>query len=413
MPVPNLLSCVVSSQGAWVVTLCAVLAGASARAQTQTPESDISVRAEPGKGITFQAGDRFSLQLRARIQYQVALSSPTGEAVGVGASDVLTTESQIRRFRLVFAGHAFRPELRYYIQLGLATRDMESDLLVPLRDAYITWQPHRDLGVRFGQMKVPYGQQRVVSSSALQFVDRSIVTSEFNLDRDVGVYLMSEDFLGLGGRLMYQAGVFGGRGRNRSGGPNAALPFLRLQVNPFGAFDHLVEADISREDQPRLALGLSGAYNVASNRMRSTHGGVYTAGNFSFQHVGADLHFKWRGLSVLSEFFRRQATEAQLTSEPTPGRSVTDFSRSGRGYFVQAGYVLPFALEVAVRFGELRPSRTNAPEARFQLQRELGGSVSYYFSEHALKLQADYFRLFGEEAQAERNQFRLQAQLFY
>ena len=388
MPVPNLLSCVVSSQGAWVVTLCAVLAGASARAQTQTPESDISVRAEPGKGITFQAGDRFSLQLRARIQYQVALSSPTGEAVGVGASDVLTTESQIRRFRLVFAGHAFRPELRYYIQLGLATRDMESDLLVPLRDAYITWQPHRDLGVRFGQMKVPYGQQRVVSSSALQFVDRSIVTSEFNLDRDVGVYLMSEDFLGLGGRLMYQAGAFGGRGRNRSGGPNAVLPFLRLQ-------------------------GQSGAYNVASNRTRSTHGGVYTAGNFSFQHVGADLHFKWRGLSVLSEFFRRQATEAQLTSEPTPGRSVTDFSRSGRGYFVQAGYVLPFALEVAVRFGELRPSRTNAPEARFQLQRELGGSVSYYFSEHALKLQADYFRLFGEEAQAERNQFRLQAQLFY
>jgi hypothetical protein len=30
-----------------------------------------------------------------------------------------------------------------------------------------------------------------------------------------------------------------------------------------------------------------------------------------------------------------------------------------------------------------------------------------------LKLQADYFRLFGQEAQAERNQFRLQAQLFY
>jgi hypothetical protein len=411
------------------MALCAVLTGASAQAQTQAagaqepapetakpaerPASDIAVRAEPGKGITFQAGDRFSLQLRARIQYQVALSSPTDPAVEAGASEVLTTESQIRRFRLVLAGHAFKPELRYYIQLGLATRDMESDLLVPLRDAYITWQPHRDLGVRFGQMKVPYGQQRVVSSSALQFVDRSIVTGEFNLDRDVGVYLMSEDFLGLGGRLMYQAGVFGGRGRNRTGGPNAALPVFRVQVNPFGSFDHLVEADLSRGEQPRLALGLSGAYNLASNRTRSTHGGVYTAGNFSFWHAGADLHFKWRGLSVLSEFFHRQANEAQLTSEPTPGRPVTDFSRSGRGYFVQAGYMLPFPLEIAARYGEIRPSRTNAPEARFQVQRELGGAVSYYFAEHALKLQADYFRLFGQEAQAERNQFRLQAQLFY
>jgi hypothetical protein len=411
------------------VALWAVLASANAQAQGQAaeakappaesapsaerPASGIAVHAEPGKGITFRAGDGFSLQFRARTQYQIALSSPTGPAAAAGAQDVLTTESQIRRFRLVFAGHAFRPELRYYIQVGLATRDMEPDLLVPLRDAYITWQPYRDLGVRFGQMKVPYGQQRVVSSSALQFVDRSIVTGEFNLDRDVGVYLMSEDFLGLGGRLMYQAGVFGGRGRNRAGGPDAALPFLRIQVNPFGPFDHLAEADFSRGAQPRLALGLSSAYNLASNRTRSTHGGVYTAGNFGFRHLGADLHFKWRGLSVLSEFFHRRADETQLTSEPTPGRPVTDFSRSGQGYFVQAGYVLPFPLELAGRFGEIRPSRRNAPEARFQLQRELGGAVSYYFAEHSLKLQADYFRLFGQEAQAERNQFRLQTQLFY
>jgi hypothetical protein len=380
---------------------------------TQAEPSDISVRAEPGKGITFSAGDRFSLQLRARIQYQIALSDPTSPAVEEGASDVLTTESQIRRFRLVLAGHAFTKELRYYIQLGMATRDMEADLLVPLRDAYVTWQPHRDIGVRFGQMKVPYGQQRIVSSSALQFVDRSIVTGEFNLDRDVGVYLMSEDFLGLGGRLMYQAGVFGGRGRNRSGGPEAALPFARVQVNPFGSFDHLSEADLSRRDQPRLALGLSGASNLASNRTRSTHGGVYTAGNFAFWHLGADLHFKWKGVSVLSEFFRRQADEPVLTAEPTPGRPVTDYSRSGRGYFVQAGYVLPFPLEVAARFGEIRPSRGTAPEARFPVQRELGGAVSYYFFEHSLKLQADYFRLFGDETQAERHQFRLQAQLFY
>ena len=112
----------------------------------------------------------------------------------------------------MFEGHAFTRKLTYTIQLGFSNRDMEPDLLIPLRDAYVTWQALRDLGIRFGQMKVPFGKQRVVSSSSLQMVDRSIVTSELNMDRDVGLYLMSEDLLGLKGRLMYQAGVFSGQG---------------------------------------------------------------------------------------------------------------------------------------------------------------------------------------------------------
>ena len=33
--------------------------------------------------------------------------------------------------------------------------------------------------------------------------DRSIVTSELNLDRDVGATLFSKDLLGLGGKLGY------------------------------------------------------------------------------------------------------------------------------------------------------------------------------------------------------------------
>jgi hypothetical protein len=378
----------------------------------EEPSDDVAVSAALGSGLTVSAGDAFSLQIRARMQFRVALVFPTEGAIAAGEEPGVRDDFMIRRLRLVLAGHALMPELRYYIQFGFAPLDMEADLLIPLRDAYLTWQFHRDIGVRLGQMKVPLGLQRVVSSSALQFADRSIVTSELNLDRDIGLYLLSEDFLGLGGVLQYQAGVFGGFGRNRFGGIDKALFVGRIMVCPFGAFDHLVEADIRRRPEPRLSIGASAAYNIDSNRTRSTHGGVYEVGRFGFVHGGADLHFKWSGLSVLAEVLVRW-TDEPLQTGVVDGVTVTDASRSAWGWFAQAGYVLPwFPLELAARYGELRPFDV-APEANFFLQREVGGAISYYVEEHALKAQLDYFYLFGDDPSAERHQLRLQVQLYF
>jgi hypothetical protein len=376
------------------------------------PEPPLTFRAELGQGLTVSSGEAFALQLRARIQFQTAFTHPAARAVEAGAEDATRIELLIRRFRIVLSGHVLTRDLRYYIQLGIAPRDMEPDLLVPLRDAYVTWQFHRDVGVRFGQMKVPYGQQRVVSSSALQMVDRSIVTSELNLDRDIGIYLLSEDLFGLGGVIQYQLGVFGGRGRNRFGGMDAAMFAGRIQVNPFGAFDHLVEGDFTRSMQPRLAIGASAAYNIDSNRGRSTHDNVLRVGRFDYLHLGADVHFKCAGFTLLSEIMFREA-DAPAATGTVDGNMVTEFSRSAWGWFAQVGYMTPIALEIVGRYGEIRPLEGNAPEARFFLQREAGGAISYYVHQHALKIQVDYFHLFGDDPRAERDQVRAQVQLFF
>lgn len=367
----------------------------------------VALSAQWGEGLVFSAGDLFSLQLRSRAQLLFGFSLPSDGAIAAGAADVINTDLAVRRMRLVFSGHLFTRALRYNIQLGLATRDMEADLLVPLRDAYVTWQPLRDLGVRFGQMKVPYGKQRVVSSSALQLVDRSIVTSALNLDRDVGIYLMSEDFLGLGGRLQYQAGIFGGRGRNRGPSADALLYAVRLQVRPFGPFDDLSEADHSRTPTPRLSIGGGVAQNWNSYRQRSTVGDLYKSARFTYLHAGADVHFKWRGLSVLSEFFYRSVDRPDSTDQ----NGLREYARPALGFYAQAGFLFPVPFEIVARYGELRPY--GATDPAFFLEREAGGGLNFYFWEHTLKIQGDYFALFGQNPTAARHQARVQVQIYF
>jgi hypothetical protein len=247
----------------------------------------------------------------------------------------------------------------------------------------------------------------VVSSSALQMADRSIVVGELNLDRDVGLTLRSEDLLGLGGRLHYALGVMGGDGRNRLGTNAGLLYFARVQVNPFGKFEELVEGDLSREAKPRLALGVTLARNNDTNRPRSTIGTPFKNGTVSYDHAAVDLVFKLRGFSLASEALYRKANKEELV-----GATNSEWARSGFGYMVQAGFLPVDHFEVSARWGQLRPFAGTDP--KFHHQRELGGAVSWYPEKHNLKVQADYFYLVtGEDFGVGAHQGRVQLQLYF
>jgi len=362
-----------------------------------------TVTADFGRGVTFRTEDRrFSLNIRGRIQARLTVSEQPERP---------QTEFQIRRMRLALQGNFFGDDFRYNVQLAFSNLDTEPDLRLPLRDAYVTWQGVRDLNVRFGQMKVPYGRQRVVSSSSLQFADRSVAVGELNLDRDVGVVAFSRDLFGLGRRLTYDLGVFGGDGRNRLTEDFGMLYAARLQFQPFGEFDDLAEADTLRLDRPRLAVALSGAYNQRSRRARSTFGDTYRE-PFDQLHAAVDLLFKWRGLSLQAEaLYRRADADSHVLGADAMGQPTLEWSRSAVGYYVQAGYLLTSHAELAARWGEVIPDAGASPT--LHRSRELGGALSWYFQRHDFKLQADYFYLTGEDFSAGRHQARLQAQVYF
>ncbi|HEY0882618.1 MAG TPA: porin [Archangium sp.] len=361
-----------------------------------------NVNAKFGEGVTFQSGE-VKLSLRGRIQTQFLSVFPTE-----GSTTPAQTAFFVRRARLQFKGE-FPFHLSLNLQLAFAKLDMEPDEPNVLRDANVQWAPFRDLSFRLGQMKIPFDVQRVVSSSSLQFVDRSSATAELNLDRDVGLVVYSDDFLGLGDRLRYALYVFGGDGRNRIGTNTGLLYGGRIRFSVFGKFDDRMEGDPDRGSTVRLAFGAAAARNFATNRPRSTIGTPYTFATFDYSHATGDVHFKWRGLSLLSSIYWRQADVDSITKDVS-GTPVTEYSRSGWGWFVQGGAYLTDWLELAARYADTRP--LGATDPKFHRITELGGTVNLMFKKHDLKLQTDVFWL-DEGGNKGRVQLRVQAQVYF
>ncbi len=366
-----------------------------------------------GKGIEATTDDeKHKIQIRFRIQPRATQSFNLDESTD-------TTNFQVRRSRIATKGSLFNDQWLFNIQLGFADGDLDADRRANLRDASIDYNKFRDIKVSFGQMKIPFSRQRWNSSSAMQMVERSTISGELNLDRDVGIMIYSEDLLGLKRRLAYYVGVYGGQGRNRiDTNMPGVLTVGRLLYSPFGGMsktgldnDWLKESDMNRYQDPKIAFGFSGAYNKNSNRSHSTHGTQFDFARFDYSHATADFYFKWMGFSFQTEALWRKANTNYMEREVS-GSLNREYSRSGQGYFIQFGYLFPNNFEISSRWGEFRPLGETDP--RLVYSREIGGGVSYYFANHNLKWQTDYFNYTGIAQSVDGDHVvRTQMQVFY
>ncbi|MCU0671399.1 MAG: OprO/OprP family phosphate-selective porin [Myxococcota bacterium] len=401
------------------VAYAATTSGATATEATDAgAPSDAPIGASPiaegldaefGQGITLRSDDGdFSLTIRGRIQARAQLLHTPEDDDSEEDTDI---GFLIRRMRLVFLGHLGSPSLQFYIQLGFAPGDLENPPN-PIRDAVITWLPTPSFGLRVGQTKVPFNRERVISSSALQLVDRSIVNAELNLDRDIGLQIFHNDVFGLGGRLGFQAGVFGGDGRNRLNEDAGLLYVARVQVQPTGRFDDAYsEADLLRTSTPRLSFGAGFAYNQDTHRRRGTHGSFFQLDEgFDVLHAEVDLAFKWAGFSLLAELLWRRAIDDDVNVGVVDGETIEERFGSALGVMVQAGYLFRGGWEIAARFADIRPTHDASGQPE---QRELLGGLGWYILDHNLKLQSDYGVQFAGPFEDLTHQLRVQLQLFY
>ncbi|WP_373048863.1 porin [Vulgatibacter sp.] len=386
--------------------------------EAQTPKG-VVVTAKPGKGVVFEQEGDYRLRLRGRFQVLETLSEADGD---------LSTDLYIRRARLAMDGYVWDEDITYKMELAFAPRDLD-ETGSPVLDAYLELQQLRDLQLRIGMYKIPFDRQRVISSGDLQLVDRSPLIAEMTLDRDIGFTLHSDDLFGNDGRFGYWLGFYGGDGRGRVEAPAGFLYLARAEYRPFGAFEDYVEADLDRSADPRLALGASIAWNQNAIRTNSNRGSAFREEfstlegfeGFDYLHLEADAIFKWSGLSVLSQFiWRDERGDGAFTGE-AGGETVVVDPRNGWGWFVQAGQMIGPHWEIAARYTEqhtLDGASLDLRESLAEAGRELGGGVSWYLHGHQLKVQADYFRLWGTEVDGldaiafedGANQVRLQLQ---
>jgi hypothetical protein len=363
-----------------------------------------------GAGIT-DASDygKYPLSLYGLLQVRDTLTK-----VGLESSP-FTNALAVHRARLLAGGYIASPKITYFLFAGFGAGDFEPGNGAALFDAVVTFALHRDLVVRVGQFAYSVDRQAPIPPFIHQMIDRSPVVLELGAATDVGVQLGSNNLFGLGDRFKYKLYVGSGEGRNQAAvAPVGFVYAARIEVNPFGKFDDSVEADLERSSRPRLSLGVGAGFNHKAQRDHGNFGPRYTLGGFDYRSAAADLMFKFAGLSILTEVMVRTSDQLSRTGVGADGMPKTEYSRSGLGYFVQAGYMLPSFVELAGRFSRLIKQRDTDPALEQEIRdrgQELGGTVSWYvFRNHGMKLQADYFYQYGSEGGAARHQARAQLQ---
>ncbi len=347
-----------------------------------------------GNGIinTVAKDSSFSLKFGARFQtlYSYQLEESEFDEFEMKNSDFL-----IRRARLKFDGFAYSPKLEYKVELGLSNRDISGgneftgDAPRYILDAVLKWNFYENFVLWAGQTKLPGNRERVVSSGDLQIVDRSLLNSRYTIDRDMGIQLRHKTQMGNQFILKEIFALSQGEGRNITGGNLGGYQYTgRLELLPFGEFKDYREADLERNQTPKLAVGLTYDYNDDAVKTRSNMGDyMRTANGFhntDIQTIFADLMFKYRGFSVLSEFAYRDAENPIARNDD--GTATGDMVNTGNSFNVQAGYLFDSNYEIVSRFTQVNEDH---PNSLFRNEEQYTLGLSKYFVGHKLKVQTD------------------------
>jgi hypothetical protein len=378
----------------WVV-IAGLASGAAAQEAAPSPAPKARFFWKDGK-TTFET-DLASMSLSNRIQFRYTREAPDDETtLGNGAPVSGSPQAwemgkgrdsfRIRRAKMKLEGWFWRKTLTYEFQVNVADANV-------FEDAQLTWDVsgRKTLQVKVGQYKVPFGRQELTTSTSQQFVDRSIVSNEFNKGRDVGVSIQGLLFREA---LDYRLGVFNGNGRGKAANDNRKLQYNgRVVYQPWG--DHRYsESDFESKGKPLLAVGAQ--FEVNDQR------GSTTGVDSKRLLWGPEVAFKYRGLSLFADLYRRE-----LTVEAVEGSPASAFDSNG--WQVQAGcFVYKRTWEIALRYAAWDPGRRASDE-----RREVGGAVSVYENRHALKAQLDLRQLEDEARATKDRELRVQAQFVF
>lgn len=127
--------------------------------------------------IKGQLQTRFTYNTRDQIN-----ATDLEDELGMAIDDTDNSGFEMRRAKLIFAGNLFGPDLTYKVQGAFGRADGTFDL----EDAWAKWALGNGWSFYWGQMKVPFLHEELVSSSRQLAVDRSYVNETFTGGRTTG-----------------------------------------------------------------------------------------------------------------------------------------------------------------------------------------------------------------------------------
>jgi len=371
-----------------------------------------------GKGLFNLIGkdSSFSMNMSARMQMLGTSNWDLNNGLTNPSSSLL-----VRRARLKFDGFAYSPKLKYKLELGLSNRDIgkassfTNEAPKYILDAVVKWNFSGNFVLWFGQTKLPGNRERVISSGDLQQVDRSLLNSRFNIDRDMGFQLrhhfnLTDKFIV---REMFS--VSQGEGRNITTGNLGGHQYTsRIELLPFGKFASKGDyrgSDLKFEPAPKLALGFTYDFNNDAVKNRSNQGSymITDTGFYStnISTVFVDAMYKHNGFSFMGEYAVRDAEDA--FAKNSDGTLTGDLVQVGNALNLQTGYLLSETLEISGRYTNIDWDQNITGKGN-ETQYTLG--LSKYILGHKLKVQTDLSYL---DLATKNNQFmyRLQVDIHF
>ena len=371
-----------------------------------------------GKGLFNLIGkdSSFSMNVSARMQMLGTSNWDVNNGLSNPTSNLL-----VRRARLKFSGFAYSPKLKYKLELGLSNRDIgkassfTNEAPKYILDAVVKWNFSGNFVLWFGQTKLPGNRERVISSGDLQQVDRSLLNSRFNIDRDMGFQLrhhfnLTDTFI-----VKEMFAVSQGEGRNITTGNLGGHQYTsRVELLPFGKFTSKGDyrgSDLKFEPAPKLALGFTYDFNNDAVKNRSNQGSYMTndTGFYStnISTVFVDAMYKHKGFSVMAEYAYRDAEDA--FAKNSDGTLTGDEVQVGNALNLQTGYLLSKTLEISGRYTNIDWDSDITGKGA-ENQYTLG--LSKYIVGHKLKVQTDVSYL---DLATKTNQFmyRLQVDIHF
>ena len=349
-----------------------------------------------GKGIfnLLSRDNSWSMNIAARMQF-LGVSKWDSNINGISNP---VSSFNVRRARLKFNGFAFSEKLKYKMELGLSNQDISGGSKFTgnspryILDAVIKWNFYKHFELWVGQTKLPGNRERVVSSAHLQLVDRSLLNSQFNIDRDIGFQIrhhfkISDNF------VIKEAITLGqGEGRNITTGNIEGHQYTaRLDVLPFGEFKNFGDytgSSLTRENKPKLAIGLT--YDFNNNAVKNKGNlGVYMKNDIGFHKtniktVFVDAMFKYKNFSFMGEYANRNAKDP--VAKNSDGTLTGDIVMIGSGLNLQSGYLFKKNWEITGRYTNINFDRKITKRG---VDNQYTFGVSKYISGHNLKVQTD------------------------
>lgn len=300
---------------------------------------------------------------------------------------------QLKRARLIFSGHAYSPDFMYFVQLdgrSSSGDDMRLlDYFLTFDFAHHWWGIDRGiLGFKAGKYKMPFNLARYLSGRELEFTDRSVASTYFDVNRSLGWGLY-------GGWdnapvpwdwevAVFNGLVTGGAETGSSGALDDNFAYSgRVFVYPIGDWGEFELADFEWHESLAVRAGTGFASSRINRRGRTEFDSIRVVASGQLlssilpadveQYVvnlwAVDTSFKYRGWSFTTEYYFRQIDSFLGDSVP----QLFD-----HGLWLQVGkFICPERFEILARWSRVM-GNSGTLGVTDESTEEIAGGVVWY-----------------------------------